>query len=210
MKAKISLAALILLGLSGCTQKHQNGDSNVSSTTPLPEQLINQNIQPLAPKDRVVSKDIYQNHTTSSTEVVRDGRYTLISIAPEEGQKYLLEQVVSVKVSNPQKRFTANVQQGLRSTLANTGLDLCYPPMGEQGNAVHTLFTRPLPKVHYQFGPMKLYEALQMIAGPAYEMTLNDISRTICFKARESEFQNPYKPSLSITTKTIKTEVIEE
>lgn len=57
---------------------------------------------------------------------------------------------------------------------------------------------------------MKLYEALQMIAGPAYELTLNDISRTICFKARESSFQNPHKPAVAVTTTTIKTEVIEE
>lgn len=209
MKTQISLTTVVILALSGCAQ-HNNSGKKVDDINTISNELLNLKIQPLPPQDRIVSKDIYQEHTTANTEVVRDGRYTLISIAPEEGQKYLLEQVVSVKVSNPKKRFTANVQQGLRATLANTGLDLCYPPIGEQGNAVQTLFTRSLPKVHYQFGPMKLYEALQMIAGPAYEMTLNDISRTVCFKARESSFQNPNKPSVAVTTTTIKTEIIEE
>lgn len=209
MKTKISLMTVFMLGLSGCVHQ-QDTAQNSDEITPMPDSLLTPQMQQLPPQDRIVSKDIYQEQTTSNTEVVRDGHYTLISIAPEEGQKYLLEQVVSVKVSNPKNRFTANVQQGLRSTLTNTGLDLCYPPIGEQGNAVQTLFTRPLPKVHYQFGPMKLYEALQMIAGPAYELTLNDISRTICFKARESSFQNPHKPAVAVTTTTIKTEVIEE
>lgn len=209
MKAKIFLTTGAILALSGCAQ-HHNSSKKADEITPMPGELLHSQIQPLPPQDRIVSKDIYQEYTTTNTEVVRDGRYTLISLSPEEGQKYLLEQVVSVKVSNPKKRFTANVQQGLRTTLANTGLDLCYPPIGEQGNAVQMLFTRPLPKVHYQFGPMKLYEALQMIAGPAYEMTLNEISRTVCFKARESAFQNPNKPAVAVTTTTIKTEIIEE
>ncbi|WP_289365421.1 hypothetical protein [Mannheimia haemolytica] len=209
MKTKISLITVFMLGLSGCAHQ-QNTAKNSDEITPMPDSLLVPQMQQLPPQDRIVSKDIYQEQTTSNTEVVRDGRYTLISIAPEEGQKYLLEQVVSVKVPNTKNRFTANVQQGLRTTLTNTGLDLCSPSIGEQGNAVQTLFTRPLPKVHYQFGPIKLYEALQMIAGPAYELTLNDISRTICFKARESSFQNPHKPTMAVTTTTVTTEVIEE
>lgn len=209
MKTKISLMTVFMLGLIGCVHQ-QNTAQNSDEITPMPDSLLTPQMQQLPPQDRIVSKDIYQEQTISNTEVVRDGRYTLISIAPEEGQKYLLEQVVSVKVPNTKNRFTANVQQGLRTTLTNTGLDLCSPSIGEQGNAVQTLFTRPLPKVHYQFGPIKLYEALQMIAGPAYELTLNDISRTICFKARESSFQNPHKPTMAVTTTTVTTEVIEE
>lgn len=31
---------------------------------------------------------------------------------------------------------------------------------------------------------MALRDALQMLAGPAYEITINDVSRTVCFKLR--------------------------
>lgn len=89
-----------MLGLSGCVHQ-QDTAQNSDEITPMPDSLLTPQMQQLPPQDRIVSKDIYQEQTTSNTEVVRDGRYTLISIAPEEGQKYLLEQVVSVKVSNP-------------------------------------------------------------------------------------------------------------
>ncbi|MFS7549400.1 hypothetical protein ACBR36_10265, partial [Pasteurella multocida] len=119
MKTKISLVAIFMLGLSGCVHQ-QNTVKSEDEITPMPDSLLTPQTQPLVPQDRIVSKDIYQEHTTYNTEVVRDGRYTLISIAPEEGQKYLLEQVVLVKVPNTKNRFTADVQQGLRSTLTNT------------------------------------------------------------------------------------------
>lgn len=204
MKKILSASALFALVLSGCVPHKANVE-----VTPLPESppLIN-TIEP-EPQARIVSKDIYQNHPVSNTEVVREGRYTLVSIAPDDGQKFLLEQIVSVTVPQKNKKsFNASVEQGLRSTLKNTGLELCYASDIGADRNVATLFSRQLPKVHYKFGPIKLYEALQMIAGPAYEMTLNDISRTICFKTRSSPASQQSKPLEVITTTT--TEIVEE
>ncbi|QLB12774.1 hypothetical protein A6A11_03705 [Bisgaardia hudsonensis] len=206
---KLSIAICLAFVLSGCVAQN----TTKSEVTPLPEfgkGPINAQLKPMSPESRVVQMDIYQYNSLSNTEVIRDGRYTLVSIAPEDGQKFLLEQVVSVNIFPKNKRnFSKTVEQGLRSTLQHTGLDLCYPMGMNVDHNVSTLFSRPLPKVHYQFGPMKLYEALQMIAGPAYEMTLNDVTRTVCFKTRNAPVDFLKKPLEEVTTITT-TEIIEE
>ena len=65
------------------------------------------------------------------------------------------------------RALTATVEQGLRTTLKDTGLSLCHG-FGQNEPTLSTLYSRPLPKVHYQFGPMALRDDLQMLAGPAY------------------------------------------
>lgn len=208
---KLSIAACLAFVLSGCVAQN----TTESEVTPLPDfgnDPVNTQLKPIPPEPeaRVVQMDIYQYNSPLNTEVIRDGRYTLVSIAPEDGQKFLLEQVVSVNILPKNKRnFSKTVEQGLRSTLQHTGLDLCYPMGINVDHNVSTLFSRPLPKVHYQFGPMKLYEALQMIAGPAYEMTLNDVTRTVCFKTRNAPVVLQKKPLEEVTTTTT-TEIIED
>ena len=156
------------------------------------------------PQDRVIAPDIYQ-YTSETPEVVRYDRYLLVGSSPQEGQKYLLEQLIDVKVPSGKGKkqvFNATVRQGLETTLANTGFTLCRISQPE----VSTLFSLPLPKIHYSFGAMKLREALQMIAGPAYDLTVNDITRTICFKPRPVT-ERVVVPTAEVTTTT--TEVIE-
>lgn len=163
--------------------------------------------------ERVVQPDIYIDDHPTTPEVLREGRYTLVSLAPEDGQKYLLDQSVTVTVPQHNKKvFNANVENGLTATLNNTGLVLCQR-FNNNEPTLPILFSRPLPKVHYQFGPMKLREALQMLAGPAYEITLNDITRTVCFKQRSSVPQNittRHSPIETQTVTTTITEIIEE
>ncbi|EFM92018.1 Conserved putative lipoprotein [Actinobacillus pleuropneumoniae serovar 6 str. Femo] len=212
MNKQLSLAALLALILSGCVAKN----TSETEITPLPEfpniQATNTHLKPIPPEPeaRIVQNDIYQYYTPSNTEVIRDSRYTLVNISPEDGQKFLLEQVVSINILPKNKRnLNKSVEQGLRSTLQHTGLDLCYASGMNVDHNVGTLFSRPLPKVHYQFGPMKLYEALQMIAGPGYEMTLNEVTRTVCFKTRISPVDHQKKP-LEEVTSTTTTEIIED
>lgn len=163
--------------------------------------------------ERVVQPDIYIDDHPTTPEVLREGRYTLVSLSPEDGQKYLLDQSVTVTVPQHNKKvFNANVENGLTATLNNTGLALCQR-FNNNEPTLPTLFSRPLPKVHYQFGPVRLREALQMLAGPAYEITLNDITRTVCFKQRSSVPQNittRHSPIETQTVTTTITEIIEE
>ncbi|MGR3807785.1 PFGI-1 class ICE element type IV pilus protein PilL2 [Pasteurella testudinis] len=215
---KSLIAASLCLILGACVQQPQSQSD--TTTYPLPEQpllttgsqvntsgiTMTEIIEPPKPQERIILPDIYEQAAKPPAEIIRHGRYTLVSMSPEEGQKYLLDQLVTVKVPQKNKnRYTATVEQGLKTTLNHTGFALCSG-FGQADTA--TLFSRPLPKVHYQFGPMKLSDALQMLAGPAYDVTLNDITRTICFQSRPVP-ERAIAPVV-LTTTTVTTEVIED
>lgn len=212
---KIFTVAFVTL-LSACVNKNtEQSDQSYA----LPEQNMptlfpknkgkwveEKEITPQAPQERVIpsSLDIYK-YSTQTPEVVRYDRYLLVGSSPQEGQKYLLEQLVNVNVSTgsgKKKSYNATVRQGLNTALAHTGFTLCHVAQSE----VTTLFSLQLPKIHYEFGPVKLREALQMLAGPAYDLTVNDINRTVCFKPRTVP-ENAITPVTEVITTT--TEVIE-
>lgn len=201
MQKIVFTVTVLALCLSACTSKN-NIPKGLEQNAAIPDLPVISKIQER--QERVITPDIYQ-YTPEAPEVVRYDRYLLVGSSPQEGQKYLLEQLINVKVPTGKGRkqvFNATVRQGLESTLAHTGFTLCRISQPE----VSTLFSLPLPKIHYSFGTMKLREALQMIAGPAYDLTVNDISRTVCFKPRPVE-KRVVIPTTEVTTTT--TEVIE-
>ena len=204
--SKIFTIVLVIFSLSACVNKNtqQNGQ-----TIPT---LFPQNkgkwmeIKETVPQERIIpsSLDIYK-YAPQTPEVVRYDRYLLVGSSPQEGQKYLLEQLINVNVSTgsgKKKSYHATVRQGLETALAYTGFSLCHTALPE----VTTLFALQLPKIHYEFGPVKLREALQMLAGPAYDLIVNDINRTVCFKPRDV-LENTVVPVTEVMTTT--TEVIE-
>ena len=145
---KILLTTFALVVLSGCAHKQQTADEQQALENPNIQQGQHQVLQP---EDRIVRPDIYTDYQPERTEVLREGRYTLINFSPEDGQKYLLDQSVTVNMLGKKKRaLTATVEQGLRTTLKDTGLSLCHG-FGQNEPTLSTLYSRPLPKVHYQF-----------------------------------------------------------
>lgn len=207
-KAVLSLSVVAML-LSDCTRHNTINTESVSETHPLPEIAMATQLEPLVPPKttHITWPDIYQDINQQPTQVIRQGRYTLVNTSPEDGQKYLLEQMVSINIQPKKKQaMTATVEQGLRTTLSGTGLNLCY---SSAFNQVSDLFSLPLPKIHHQFGPIKLREALQMLAGPAYRVTLDDITRTVCFETRDKPVDKAIKRVEVISTTTT-TEVINE
>lgn len=212
---KKSAFSLLIVGcvsatIISCVQRPQQDLSATVETQSLPvtEVVTGQNtFQPSAKFEQVIVPDIYQGLDESKTQIIRQGRYTLVNTSPEEGQKYLLEQMVTVNMKPKRKRESVTtVEQGLKMTLSGTGLRLC---LGSSLNQTTSLFSLPLPKIHQQFGPIKLREALQMLAGPAYYVTLNDITRTVCFKPRETPI-NIEQKRIEIISTTTETEVINE
>lgn len=128
-------------------------------------------------RHRTVKDDIYTTVAETNPEVVRYDRYLLVDSSPKDGQKYLLEQMVTVNM----KGVGLTVEQGMWNTLNGTGYRLCGPI--EQ--SVVSLFSLPLPNVHYKFGPVRLRDAMQMLAGAAYELTVNDALRQVCYVPRD-------------------------
>ncbi|HGW5375681.1 TPA: PilL N-terminal domain-containing protein [Pseudomonas aeruginosa] len=118
--------------------------------------------------------------TAESTEpspeyipVARQGRYTLVELAPAAAQRDLLLQVIDV--SMPADAH-ASVGDGLRHVLKRSGYRLC-----DDTSATRELYLLPLPLAHQRLGPMTLRDALLTLAGPAWAMRADDRVRRICF-----------------------------
>jgi type IV pili sensor histidine kinase/response regulator len=104
--------------------------------------------------------------------VARQGRYTLVEIRPDEGQRNLLRQVIDTRVPDPQR---ATVGDALRHVLLRSGYLLCPE------KRIALFDTLPLPAAHYRIGPMPLDEALRMLAGVPWRLDVDERSRLVCF-----------------------------
>lgn len=105
--------------------------------------------------------------------IVRYGRYTLVELVPEAAQQDLLLQVINVSVP---PTLPATVGEALRYVLLRSGYTLCE---AEPDNA--TLHDLPLPAAHLRLGPLFLRDALLTLAGPAWELHVDDVARRVCF-----------------------------
>lgn len=105
--------------------------------------------------------------------VARYGRYTLVELTPQAAQHNLLLQVVDVSMPATQH---ATVGDGLRYVLQRSGYSLC-----EDDPEVAALYDLPLPAAHLQLGPIFLRDALLTLAGPAWELQVDNRARQVCF-----------------------------
>ena len=104
--------------------------------------------------------------------VTRYGRYTLVELVPEPAQRDLLQQAVEVSIP---PMLDASVGAAMRHVLLRSGYRLC-----DAAEAV-TLYALPLPAAHLRLGPLMLRDALLTLAGPAWELSVDDLSRQVCF-----------------------------
>lgn len=174
---------MISTALVACTH-HSTYNNKSSSATPIPKGTnfdIKQNVQQPKPLLRKVKEDIYTSSYDPNPEVIRYDRYILITTTPDDGQKYLLDQIVTINMLGKRKSYPSlTVEQGILNTLKNTGYSLCPSSLSD----VKSLLRLPLPHVHFKFGPTKLRDALQMLAGEAYQLTVNDSIRQVCYEPR--------------------------
>lgn len=104
--------------------------------------------------------------------VVRYGRYTLVELVPELPQRDLMRQVIDVSILSD---ANASVGDAMRYVLLHSGYRLCDAPAGTQ-----VLFTSPLPAAHRHLGPLLLRDALLILAGPAWDLSVDDSNREVC------------------------------
>jgi len=107
-------------------------------------------------------------------EVVRSGRYKLIEISPVEGQRHLLKQMIDVRIPRLTKE-PPTVGFALRYVLTDSGFNLCDEA------STHAFEQLPLPLVHSHIGPVRLDDALTMLAGPVWQLSVDDVKRQVCF-----------------------------
>jgi type IV pili sensor histidine kinase/response regulator len=125
------------------------------------------------PTDPAVEEAQAAPQTPELIPVARYDRYTLVELAPTAAQRDLLLQVIDVAI--PADAW-ATVGDGLRHALRRSGYQLC-----ENAHAVIELYLLPLPAAHLHLGPMTLHDALLTLAGPAWDVQVDDRARQICF-----------------------------
>ncbi|MCY1409756.1 integrating conjugative element protein PilL, PFGI-1 class [compost metagenome] len=114
---------------------------------------------------------------------LRYGRYTLVSTTPTIEQQDLLAQIIEVNIPS---NLNPSVQEALHHVLQRSGYSLC-----PADTSVQVLFTRPLPAAHYQLGPITLQRALQVLAGPAWPLTVDEARRSVCFTQQKTDLVTP-------------------
>ncbi|EIP3426310.1 TcpQ domain-containing protein, partial [Salmonella enterica] len=119
--------------------------------------------------------DIWQR----SPEVTREGRYTLVSVKSADAQREPLNQLIDITMP---VSLVSSVGDGFRYLLFQSGYSLC----GRYGAEFAELLNRPLPAVQRRLGPVRLSEALQVVAGPAWRMTVDEVNREVCFVLRDA------------------------
>ena len=154
--------ALTSLLLGGCADKLSRPAEPVADTA-IP--VNTGQAQPVSP-------DIYP----SAPEVVRYDRYRLVDISPSQAQRYPLEQIVHLRIP---ASVSPTVGDALHYALRDSGYRLCT----SDGQA-NRLYRLPLPAVQYQMGPVRLNVALQILAGPAWQLLVDDVQREVCYRLR--------------------------
>ncbi|EAA2983487.1 hypothetical protein DNY73_18330 [Salmonella enterica subsp. diarizonae] len=172
----------LLLVLAGCAQSPAASSAR--------DTAFSHSLKPAAPAD------IWQR----SPEVTREGRYTLVSVKSADAQREPLNQLIDITMP---VSLVSSVGDGFRYLLFQSGYSLC----GRYGADFAELLNRPLPAVQRRLGPVRLSEALQVVAGPAWRMTVDEVNREVCFVLREAYLAQA-RPGTSPATTTAASPVI--
>lgn len=116
--------------------------------------------------------------TDYAPHVVRYGRYTMVEVGATTEQADLLSQIIDTRIPT----VNPTVKDAMTHVTRMTGFSLCEAESASLG----TLYSRPLPAPHYRLGPMSLRDALQVLAGPAFELQVDPVYRTVCFHLKPS------------------------
>ena len=106
---------------------------------------------------------------------IQVGRYSLFAATPTEAQVELLAATMSVRF--PERIQT--VGDAVRHLLQRSGYRLA--DVQAIGPDTVGLFTLPLPAVHRTLGPMPLRDALETLAGPAFQLVQDPVHRLVSF-----------------------------
>ncbi|EKM3984841.1 TcpQ domain-containing protein, partial [Salmonella enterica] len=164
----------LLLVLAGCAQSPAASSAR--------DAAFSHSLKPAAPAD------IWQR----SPEVTREGRYTLVSVKSADAQREPLNQLIDITMP---VSLVSSVGDGFRYLLFQSGYSLC----GRYGAEFAELLNRPLPAVQRRLGPVRLSEALQVVAGLAWRMTVDEVNREVCFVLRDAYLAQARPASSPVT-----------
>ncbi|WP_412172910.1 PilL N-terminal domain-containing protein [Burkholderia pseudomallei] len=123
--------------------------------------------------------------------VVRYGRYTLIELAPDDDQRDLMRQIIDLAIPSP---ANATVGDALHYVLRRSGYRLC----DSRADTTAVLYALPLPAAHEHLGPIRLRDALQLLAGLRWTLHVDDETREVCFAPQPDD--HPSSPASSASS----------
>lgn len=161
----LSLLAFVI----GCT----------TQTEPAPEPMHDNSRNPA-----LLAPDLYSIDAVSEKEpVVRYGRYTLVSTLPAPGQHDLMAQIIDITIP---ATMHPNVGDAMQYVLDRSSYSLC----AAETDPVRIIYGRPLPASQYKLGPMTLRNTLQVLAGSAWQVQVDEVKREVCYVLRQG-YQGP-------------------
>ena len=119
--------------------------------------------------------DIPEQINNDAQVLLGQSRYTLIELRPELQQQDLQQQIIDLRI--PASASTT-VGDAMHYVLRHSGYRLC-----EGDPALATLWVLPLPAAHLQLGPLPLNQTLQLLAGSAWRLSVDEHMRQVCFIA---------------------------
>lgn len=128
-------------------------------------------------EDQTVTEEVTAE-TDYAPHVVRYGRYTMVEVGATAEQADLMSQIIDTRIPS----VNPTVRDAMSYVTQMTGFSLCEAESASLG----TLYSRPLPAPHYRLGPMSLRDTLQVLAGPAFELRIDPVYRTVCFHLKQS------------------------
>lgn len=158
----------LLLVLSGCAYQPPYDPADSQSSFPEASE---------ATASRLSTQSSSVQDEVPTIDVLRTGRYQLVTTQGTIGQRQLLEQAVRLNISPFDQ---ATVGQAVQRVLLNTGFNLCQ----NQSVGVRQLLGNALPEIHHNMGPMTLRQALTMLIGDAWVLDADQQRRVVCFKPR--------------------------
>lgn len=117
-------------------------------------------------------------HAEQSENKVRTDRYTLVTAGAREDQKAPLKSIVNLSLG----KDVFSVGDALREVLKGSGYRWQSPDAQDQ-----LLNTLPLPSVIRELGPVSLGDALQTIAGEAWQLRSDSLNRVVWFDVKETK-----------------------
>ncbi|PUA30440.1 MAG: hypothetical protein B0W54_08085 [Cellvibrio sp. 79] len=109
---------------------------------------------------------------------VRTDRYTLVTAEARDDQKAPLKSIVNLSLG----KDVFSVGDALREVLKGSGYRWQSPDGQDQ-----LLNTLPLPSVIRELGPVSLGDALQTIAGEAWQLRSDTLHRVIWFDVKDTK-----------------------
>ncbi|NUF49565.1 PFGI-1 class ICE element type IV pilus protein PilL2 [Gilliamella sp. ESL0250] len=125
------------------------------------------------------SKTITSKPKIESKPVLQTDRYTIVEL-DDPIHKYVLDQIINISLP---KNLNLTVKDGMEYALKQSGYSLCT------NSDINVLYESTLPKVQYKMGPILLNDALHIMAGPAWNLVVDDVEREICFQLKKGYFR---------------------